>query len=69
MYVREKKNESMEEKEPEKLSVSLKEAAQMLGLSESTIHQLTLSGKIKCKKVGRRVLYPVENLKEFLRAE
>ena len=57
------------EKESERLSVSLKEAAKMLGLSESTVHQRTLSGEIRCKRVGRRVLYPIENLKEFLRAE
>ena len=67
-----KKNDQKDqpgEKEPERLAFTKKEAAVLLGLSESTVHKLTLNGKIKCKRVGRRILYPMENLKEFLRAD
>ena len=58
-----------QEQEHERLSVSKQEAARMLGLSESKVHQLTQAGELACKRVGRRVLYPVAMLREFLKKE
>ena len=50
----------------EVLSVDTERAAEMLGVSEKTIYNLTKAGKITCKKVGWRSLYPVASLKAFL---
>lgn len=68
MLVRKQKitEESTSKQECERLSVSKVEAARMLGLSESTVHHLTQSGKLKCKRIGRRVIYAVETLRRFL---
>ena len=50
----------------ERLGFSKKEAAGMLGLSESMVHNLTKSGQLPCKHVGRRVLYSMDTLRDFL---
>ena len=50
----------------EPLAVSSKDAAKMLGVSERTVFNLAQAGKIACKKVGWRSLYPISSLKAFL---
>jgi len=50
----------------EPLAVNAKDAARMLGVSERTVFNLSQAGKIACKKVGWRSLYPVASLKAFL---
>lgn len=50
----------------ERLTVSAREAAQMLGVSERTIYQLTKTGKIPSKKIGARVIYPIDGLRRFV---
>jgi hypothetical protein len=48
------------------LAVSSKDAATMLGVSERTVFNLAREGKITCKKVGWRSLYPVASIRTFL---
>ena len=54
------------EQSVEILAVSSRGAAKMLGVSERTIFNLAKEGKIACKKIGWRSLYPVASLKAFL---
>lgn len=66
MLVRKRKVTEDSKPKVERLGVSKAEAARMLGLSESTVHHLTQSGELPCKRVGRRVLYSVKTLQQFL---
>jgi len=50
----------------EPLAVDTRTAAKMLSISERTLYTLTKEGKIACRKVGWRSLYPVASLKAFL---
>lgn len=69
MLIRKQKDVPEPKQELEQLGVSKQEAAKMLGLSESTVHHLTQSGELPCKRVGRRVIYSVDSLREFLKKE
>lgn len=69
MLVRKRKEMEEQKQEVERLGVSKAEAAQMLGLSESTVHHLTQTGELKCKRIGRRVIYSVDVLKQFLQEQ
>lgn len=53
-------------KEVERLAVNAAEAAQMLGISERSLWAWTREGKIPSIKIGRRVLYSVEALRQFV---
>lgn len=48
------------------LVVSEKVAANMLGISSRTLFQMRKDGKIKHNRLGRRVVYSIEMLKQFL---
>jgi excisionase family DNA binding protein len=48
------------------LAVSISEAARLLGLSERKVWELKATGELPCRRVGRRVLVPVEALRAFL---
>ena len=50
----------------DRLAVSVKEAATLLGVSERSIRTWTQAGKIHAKKLGARVLYPVASLENLL---
>ncbi len=50
----------------EKLCLSAAEVSEMTGISLSSIRKLTRSGEVPHIKVGRRVLYPVAALEEWL---
>ena len=54
------------EKQVEALAVNGKDAAKMLGVCERTIFNLARDGKITCKKIGWRSLYPVASIRAFL---
>ena len=56
----------MPEKQIEPLAVNSRDAAKMLGVSERTIFNLAKQGRIVCRKIGWRSLYPVSSLKAFL---
>lgn len=47
------------------LLVDAIEAARLLGISPRTLWTLTQSGEVRCKRVGRRVLYSRQALKDF----
>jgi len=49
------------------LALRAGEAARLLRISTRFLAQLTREGKIPHKRVGRAVLYPVEELREWLR--
>jgi excisionase family DNA binding protein len=50
----------------ERLTVSLSEAARLLGISRSTAKTLVRQEQIKSVRVGRRVLIPLTTLNEFI---
>lgn len=49
-----------------KLTVSRRDAAQMLGISERLLWTWTKAGHIPHLRIGTRVLYPVEQLRRWL---
>ena len=51
----------------EPLTVSVKEAAVMLGVCERTIRTLTKSGELPVIRIASRVLYSREDLIDFVR--
>ena len=50
----------------ERLAVSRREAAAMLGVSERSIDNWAKAGKLTARKIGARVLFSVQALQEFL---
>jgi excisionase family DNA binding protein len=48
------------------IAVCARQAAVMLNVSEPTLRKLTKEGKIPHTRVGRKVLYSIENLQKFL---
>jgi excisionase family DNA binding protein len=52
--------------EPDRLTVSRSEAARMLGISERLLWTWTNAGVIPHVRIGTRVLYPVDQLREWL---
>jgi excisionase family DNA binding protein len=52
-----------------RLTLSPKEVAELLGISEKTLWLRTREGLIPAVKLGRRVLYPVNELEAWLRRE
>ncbi len=49
----------------DKILLTTKEACERLGVSERTLFRLRQSGGLPFKKIGERVLYPVDRLKEW----
>lgn len=49
-----------------KLCLSAAEVSEMTGLSVSTIRTLTRRGEIPHIKVGRRILYPLTRIEDWL---
>lgn len=54
------------EEKLEPLVVNATEAARLLGLSERTLYKLTKAGKVPHKRLGGRVLYPLDALRRFV---
>jgi excisionase family DNA binding protein len=52
-----------------KLAMSAEEVCEALGVSERTLRDWTKAGKIPAMKVGRRVLYPVDQLKQWMESQ
>lgn len=57
------------EKQMEKLMLTPREAAASLSISERTLWTLTQEGRIKVKRIGRSVRYPMDVLREFVLGE
>lgn len=51
------------------IALSLKELAGVLGVSYHHARGLVLSGKIRSKRFGRRILVPISAVEEFLNGE
>jgi excisionase family DNA binding protein len=49
-----------------KMAYSMREAAEMLGLSYLTVHRLVRRGKLRCTGSVRRKLFTPEELHRFL---
>lgn len=55
------------DQEPVKLAVDVRDAARMLSISERALWSLTSPrGPVPAVRLGRRVLYSVDSLREFL---
>ena len=50
----------------ERLTFSIAETAEALGISSRTVHTLIKSGALPCVRIGTRVLVEVEALREFI---
>jgi len=50
----------------ERLAVNAQEAADMLGISPRLVFELTKTGAIPYKRLGTRVVYPVDGLRRFV---
>jgi len=49
-----------------RLTYSVKEAAELLGLSKNSTYQACLTGEIPCLRIGKRVLIPKAKLEQLL---
>lgn len=49
-----------------RLTLSIKETAQQLGLSKSTIYNLIKSGQLETLKLGRRTLIPLKSVEALI---
>lgn len=50
------------------IAVTIPKAGEILGLGRSTIYKLIKEGQIKPKKVGKRTLILVEDLRSFIKS-
>lgn len=50
----------------ERLTYSVREAAELLGLSKNSAYQACLKGEIPHLKIGKRILIPVAQLDRML---
>lgn len=53
----------------DKKTVTVKEAAKLLGVGINNAYELTASGRLRSVKIGRRVVVPVRELDAFLERE
>jgi len=54
---------------PRRLVLRPRDAAKALGLSTSTLNRLARAGEIKCIRLDRITLYPVQALESWLKAK
>jgi len=54
---------------PRRLMLRSRDAAKVLGLSKSTLNRLVRAGEIKCIRLDRITLYPMEVLEAWLKAK
>jgi excisionase family DNA binding protein len=53
----------------DKLAVSRFEAARVLSISLRTLDSLIARGELRGRRIGRRVLFPLEELQRFLKRD
>lgn len=51
---------------PERLAVSVPEAARMLGVGQATLYQYVRAGLIPHVRIGRRIVIPLKALEEWM---
>lgn len=54
---------------PRRLVLRPRDAAKTLGLSTSTLNRLARAGEIKCIRLDRMTLYPMDALEAWLKAK
>lgn len=67
MVIRERKTPPANQAQP--LVVSVRRAAQLLGVSKNFAYRACASGQIPCIRIGGRILVPISALEELLRGE
>ena len=50
----------------ERLTLNVREAARVLGLSRNSVYQGCITGEIPCIKIGKRILIPRAKLERML---
>jgi len=50
----------------DKKAYSVQEAAKLLSLGKTTVYELIWQNKLKCIKIGRKIIVPENAIKEFL---
>jgi len=58
----------MNDKDMGRLGLSIKEAISITGLGRTTLWKAIRKGKLRCFKIGRRILFSPDHLQEFLQA-
>jgi excisionase family DNA binding protein len=53
----------------DKLAVNRFEAARLLSISLRTLDSLLARGELRGRRVGRRIVFPIEELQRFLRKD
>jgi excisionase family DNA binding protein len=53
----------------DKLAVNRFEAARLLSISLRTVDSLLARGELRGRRVGRRIVFPIEELQRFLRKD
>jgi len=66
MIIIPKKAEEQTQQAQPLVAVGAKEAARLLSISERSLWTLTKDGKIHAARVGRKLLYSVDELKRFV---
>ena len=57
-----------DQKKPEKLTVTVQEAADILGVSKPTMFELLHTGSINYKRIGKKILISYKNLVDWVNA-
>jgi excisionase family DNA binding protein len=57
------------EKQPERLAVDIRRAAEMLSVSPRTIQNYIAAKLLPARKIGRRTVIPIRALENFLRTD
>ncbi|WP_084784969.1 helix-turn-helix domain-containing protein [Calidithermus timidus] len=50
----------------EKLALSAREAARLIGAHEQSVYKWVRAGKIPHKRIGRKIVFPVQALQRWL---
>lgn len=54
---------------PQRLAYSVRDVAEVLGVSTDTVYELIRGNKIPHRRLGRRILIPVQAFTDWLNAE
>lgn len=49
-----------------RMALSRREAAKAIGISERKLWSMTVSGEVPHAKLGRRVIYPIDKLRQWM---
>ena len=60
---------NVDQKKPDKLTVTVLEAADILGVSKPTMLELIHTGDINHKRIGRKILIPYKALVDWVNAD